>query len=1774
MVALLTTLFMVKMSQGEAAPVPPDPSKIPHYYGPNPNWALSPLTLPDAAIAIETAGTGSGAKATAAVDGNGALTGITVTDPGSGYVSGAVTVSINGAGSGATADAVVTATGSVTGITVGANGAGYKSPVVTITGAATTYARATAYGGVDTLVVGDPGSGYTFPTVDFDAPDDPNGTQATAHADFDPTTGAITALVIDNAGSGYSSAPHVVIRDGTIEDPIRVGGAGATASATVKVLSVALDAFGSGYTAAPTVTIADDTGTGSGANATATVDSGGVTRINLTAAGTGYLTPGGIKKFQDALPGLCNPAAAGSCPDWRTSPNAKFIPLAVPFPKIYDGINADEYHIAVVQYRTKFSSSLETTGTLVRGYVQLETPENAAVSQHFPLTNELVDGTKVDIVDGDGVQYYGVTAPQWLGPTIAATKDKPVRVVFYNLLPIGVDGNVFMPTDTTLMGSGDGPVPMSPPFDDGTVYDEVRNPVCTDDPQDPRCFKQNRATLHLHGGTTPWISDGTPHQWITPALEDTQWPQGVSVEDVPDMDIGKAVDDGIQTFYYTNQQSARLMFYHDHAWGITRLNVHIGEAAGYLISDDTEKALIASNTIPNAASTIPLIVQDRTFVPQDSQLYDTVDASGTVTNYGQDPTWNETKWGGYGNFWYHHVYMPAQNPGSPTGGSSYGRWMYGPWFWPPATPPYPPIANPYYDENCNLAEPATWQYQEEPWCEPQLIPGTPNISAGMEQFNDTPIVNGVAYPEVTLEPKTYRMRILNAANDRSFNFQWYIADPSTGTNSEVALNPAELAAAQTDPNVFPTPVQGPATAGPDWIQIGSEGGFLPAPTLVDGQQPITFITNPARFDVGNVDLHSLVLAPAERADVIVDFSQFAGQTLILYNDAPAAYPARIPTYDYYTGAPDLVASGGAPTILPGWGPNTRTVMRVNIAASAPAAPFDFAKLRNAFRHSANGTGVFESSQHPIIVGQAAYNSAYGSSFSPASNCNPVPNMPNPAFQICDGFVRVNDTMGFGFNTLKAQTTKMLMPLQSKAIHDEMNATIFDEFGRMQANLGVEMQPATAATQNGIFYPYVNPSTELIDGTSLPKNAVTYDADGNPVSDIRVTPISNPNDGTQIWRITHNGVDTHPVHFHLFDVQIVNRVTWDNIIIPTEPSELGWKETVRVSPLEDTIVAQRPVIPEVPWELPNAVRDLNPMDVTGSTARFNRIDPAGVAVNITNVLVNFGAEYVYHCHMLSHEEMDMMRPVSLALPPVKASIDGYAVVADHVELTFHDNSITETSFIIQRNDGTGWVDAGTIVSPLADPNTHRILVFTDPAVYSPYRVYLYRVYALNTIGYGTGFPQMTVRSVSDTFTIGDPPAAPTGLTATPQAGSEVLLRFTDNATDESGFTVQRRLSGGTWADLATLPANTAVNPANTGIVTYTDTTVVANSTYDYRVRADKGAASSTWSNTATAAIGVILTVTSPNGGETWFKNSTHNVTFTTSPAAPTGTNFRLQLYDSTGAKLSQWISPLIPAVAAQTNYTSSWTITQSAGTHWRVRVYYYNAGGVQSAVDTSNADLTIADASVLAVTSPNGGETWFKNSTHNVTFTTSPAVPTGTNFRLQLYDSTGAKLSQWISPLIPAVAARTSYTSSWTITQGTGTNWRVRLYFYDAGGVQSAVDTSNADFTIADAPVLTVTSPNGGESWIRRSTHDVTFTTSPAVPTGTNFRLQLYDSTGARLSQWISPLIPAVAARTDYTRSWTITQSAGTRWRVRLYFYDAGGVQSAVDTSNADFTIAP
>ncbi len=128
----------------------------------------------------------------------------------------------------------------------------------------------------------------------------------------------------------------------------------------------------------------------------------------------------------------------------------------------------------------------------------------------------------------------------------------------------------------------------------------------------------------------------------------------------------------------------------------------------------------------------------------------------------------------------------------------------------------------------------------------------------------------------------------------------------------------------------PSGIPDPATKGPDWILIGTEGGFMPKPVVVP-QQPIGYNLDPAYFNFGIVNQHSLFLGSAERADVVVDFSAYAGKTLILYNDSPAPVPAGAAPYDFYTGIGDQMDGGGAPNTQPGYGPNTRTIMQIRVA---------------------------------------------------------------------------------------------------------------------------------------------------------------------------------------------------------------------------------------------------------------------------------------------------------------------------------------------------------------------------------------------------------------------------------------------------------------------------------------------------------------------------------------------------------------------------------------------------------------------------------------------------------------------------------------------------------------------------------------------------------------------------------------------------------------------------------------------------------------------------
>jgi hypothetical protein len=396
----------------------------------------------------------------------------------------------------------------------------------------------------------------------------------------------------------------------------------------------------------------------------------------------------------------------------------------------------------------------------------------------------------------------------------------------------------------------------------------------------------------------------------------------------------------------------------------------------------------------------------------------------------------------------------------------------------------------------------------------------------------------------------------------------------------------------------------------------------------------------------------------------------------------------------------------------------------------------------------------------------------------------------------------------------------------------MNSATFDEYGRMTANLGLEAPGATPLLQNIILYPYVNPSTELLDASKLPNS-------------LDVTPISTSDDGTQIWKITHNGVDTHPIHFHLFDVQILNRVTWDGINIPPEPSELGWKDTVRVSPLEDTIVAVRPIVPTLPFGVPDSHRVLNPMmplhakgDLNGAQngqeAGFNNTGTDGnpLAAPVSNEVVDMGWEYVYHCHILSHEEMDMMRPVNVHVPSdaPEAPLVQFARTSarSHVDLTWTDGTpidyLVPSSWIGTHNEIGYRIERATVLDgPFTEIGTAlaNATAFTD-APPDPTSTYFYRVTAYNEGGTG----------VSLTVEVPGLPAAPSNLTATvsdiADGLHEVALEWTDPADPSvTGIVLERAVGNGAYTVLADL---TAADPT-----TFVDTPVTAG-VYHYRIHA--------------------------------------------------------------------------------------------------------------------------------------------------------------------------------------------------------------------------------------------------------------------------------------------------------------------------------------------------
>jgi spore coat protein A, manganese oxidase len=566
-----------------------------------------------------------------------------------------------------------------------------------------------------------------------------------------------------------------------------------------------------------------------------------------------------------------------------------------------------------------------------------------------------------------------------LAGVIATKRGAPVQITFRNNLP----PDHIIPVDDTIMGV-------------------MGN-------------QNNRANIHLHGGLVPWTSDGGPMAWFDPNGH-----KGPSFLNNQVLNPGAAQNEA--EYYYHNGQGSRVLWYHDHSFGTTRINAYAGMASAYVIYDDYELSLGKTHNLPGPLDprTIYLVFQDKIFVRNDiAQL---------------DPTWPSIMPNSRpGDLWYAHEYDPDR------------------WELSGSNPP----------------------------ADPSVIP---------EFFADTMLVNGSVFPFLEVEQRQYRFRMLNACNARFLNPKLLFAKGKSFPDN-------------TEPNL--------KVPGPWFVQFGSEGGFQPYPSILRG-------TTNSR----------LLLAPAERCDLIVDFRFVpAGTTLILYNDAAAPYPMGDPINDYFPG------NSSTPTAAPGFGPNTRTLMQIKVKARSTRRPDPPITLPLALHPT-----------DPFLVKQ-------------------IPTRPNP------------------------------IPKGVKVRYLTLNED-FDEFGRLIQRLGTS--DPVGPSQFGRAY--TDDPTEVI-----------------------------PAGSTEVWEIINLTGDVHPMHFHLVNVQVLSRQNFDVVNyaggVPTyqgkpiapDINELGWKETVRNYPNQVTRVLMKFDLPAVPFTVPASPR-------TG------------------------GNEYVWHCHILEHEEHDMMRPL--------------------------------------------------------------------------------------------------------------------------------------------------------------------------------------------------------------------------------------------------------------------------------------------------------------------------------------------------------------------------------------------------------------------------------------------------------------------------------------------------------------------------------------------------
>ena len=410
------------------------------------------------------------------------------------------------------------------------------------------------------------------------------------------------------------------------------------------------------------------------------------------------------------------------------------------------------------------------------------------------------------------------------------------------------------------------------------------------------------------------------------------------------------------------------------------------------------------------------------------------------------------------------------------------------------------------------------------------------------------------------------------------------------------------------------------------------------------------------------------------------------------------------------------------------------------------------------------------------------------------------------------------------------------------------------------------------------------------------------------------------------------------------------------------------------------------------------------------------------------------------------------------------------------------------------------------------------------------------------------PECTDTSNAD-FTI----TAPTISVAVP-AGGETwfggethILHWT--YTGDPGAEVRIELLNGSTPAL--LAASVSTGSAGSGQWAWTIPAAQSDGTaYEIRVTSNSNPYCEDTSDNSFTIHPAAITVATPNGGETWGGGEVRTLQW--SYAGNPGTAVNIELVNAgTPTTLAAWI-----AIGVAGTGSWDWTLPSdiAAGVQYRIRV---TSVTVPTCTDLSNADFTIAPAAI-AVSSPNGGDTWIGGETRTLqwSYTGNP----GTAVDIEL-------LSAGVPALLAAgIAIGAGGTGSWdwAIPPATppGSQYRIRV---TSASAAACTDVSDADFAIS-APVIAVITPNGGESWTAGENRQLqwSYTGNP----GPTVQIELLDGV---TPQVLAADVPLGSLGTGGW-NWQIPFSVagGTDYSIRV---SSTGNAWCDDTSDGPFSIA-